>query len=212
LFWEDRSVFVTGATGLLGSWLCNSLVDEGAIVTCLVRDWVPRSILLQENTINKINLVRGKVEDFYTLERSLNEFEVETVFHLAAQTIVETANRNPRSTFETNIKGTWNLLEACKRVSTVKQIVAASSDKAYGEQEKLPYDESTPLEGTHPYDVSKSCADLIAQSYNVTYGLPVSITRCGNFYGGGDLNFNRIVPMNPQLSGVTAHTFEIISI
>ncbi|MHA2344793.1 MAG: GDP-mannose 4,6-dehydratase [Candidatus Hodarchaeales archaeon] len=199
MFWEDRSVFVTGATGLLGSWLCNSLVDEGAIVTCLVRDWVPRSILLQENTINKINLVRGKVEDFYTLERSLNEFEVETVFHLAAQTIVETANRNPRSTFETNIKGTWNLLEACKRVSTVKQIVVASSDKAYGEQEKLPYDESTPLEGTHPYDVSKSCADLIAQSYNVTYGLPVSITRCGNFYGGGDLNFNRIVPDEPPI-------------
>jgi CDP-glucose 4,6-dehydratase len=194
MFWRDRSVFVTGATGLLGSWLCNSLVTEGASVTCLVRDWVPRSILLQENTIKKINLVRGMVEDFDILERSLNEYEVETVFHLAAQTIVETANRNPRSTFETNIKGTWNLLESCRRVSTVKQIVVASSDKAYGEQKKLPYDESTPLEGTHPYDVSKSCADLITQSYHITYGLPICITRCGNFYGGGDLNFNRIVP------------------
>lgn len=194
MFWKDRSVFVTGATGLLGSWLCNSLVENGANVTCLVRDWVPRSMLLKEGTLKNINAVRGDVEDFYTLERTLNEYEVETVFHLAAQTIVEIANRNPRSTFETNIKGTWNLLEACRRVSTVNEIVVASSDKAYGEQKELPYDESTPLQGTHPYDVSKSCADLIAQSYHTTYGLPVCVTRCGNFYGGGDLNFNRIVP------------------
>lgn len=193
-FWKNRSVFVTGATGLLGSWLCNALVKEGANLTCLVRDWVPRSMLLQKPTQKKINIVQGDVENFYTLERALNEYETETVFHLAAQTIVETANRNPRSTFETNIKGTWNLLEACRRVSTVSQIVIASSDKAYGEQKELPYSESTPLEGSHPYDVSKSCADLIAQSYHRTYGLPVSITRCGNFYGGGDLNFNRIVP------------------
>lgn len=194
MFWKDRSVLVTGATGLLGSWLCNSLGQEGANITCFVRDWVPRSMLLQRDTIKNLNIVRGEVEDFYTLERMLNEYEVETVFHLAAQTIVETANRNPRSTFETNIKGTWNLLEACRRVSTVSEIVVASSDKAYGEQEKLPYDESTPLQGTHPYDVSKSCADLIARSYFDTYDLPVCVTRCGNFYGGGDLNFNRIVP------------------
>jgi CDP-glucose 4,6-dehydratase len=151
-------------------------------------------MLLQRDTIKNMNIVRGEVEDFYALERTLNEYEVETVFHLAAQTIVETANRNPKSTFETNIKGTWNLLEACRRVSTVSEIVVASSDKAYGEQEKLPYDESTPLQGTHPYDVSKSCADLIAQSFFITYGLPVCVTRCGNFYGGGDLNFNRLVP------------------
>jgi len=194
MFWKNRSVLVTGATGLLGSWLCNALVEEGASLTCLVRDWVPRSMLLQETTLKKINIVRGDVRDFYTLERTLNEYEIETVFHLAAQTIVETANRNPRSTFETNIKGTWNLLEACRRVSTVNQIIVASSDKAYGEQKKLPYDESTQLQGTHPYDVSKSCADLIAKSYHITYGSPVCITRCGNFYGGGDLNFNRIVP------------------
>jgi CDP-glucose 4,6-dehydratase len=187
-------VFVTGGTGLLGSWLCNQLVEEGANVTCLVRDWVPRSKLLQDDTFKKINLVRGEVEDFYILERTLNEYEIETVFHLAAQTIVETANRNPKSTFNTNIKGTWNMLEACRLVSTVEEIVIASSDKAYGEQEKLPYDELTPLQGTHPYDVSKSCADLLARSFFVTYGLPVCITRCGNFYGGGDLNFNRIVP------------------
>ncbi len=178
----------------MGSWLCKSLVDAGADVTVLVRDWVPRSKLIAEDTLNRINLVRGEVEDFDTLERTLNEYEVETVFHLAAQTIVGTANRNPRSTFEANIKGTWNVLEASRRVSTVGQIVVASSDKAYGVQEKLPYDETTPLEGTHPYDVSKSCADLIAKSYNVTYDSPVCVTRCGNFYGGGDLNFNRIVP------------------
>jgi len=194
MFWRNKSVFVTGATGLLGSWLCSSLAREGANLTCLVRDWVPRSMLLQENAIKNINIVRGSAEDFYTLERTLNEYDIETVFHLAAQTIVERANRNPMSTFETNIRGTWNLLEACRRVSTVSQIVIASSDKAYGEQKKLPYSESTPLQGSHPYDVSKSCADLIAQSYYRTYGLPVCITRCGNFYGGGDLNFNRIVP------------------
>jgi CDP-glucose 4,6-dehydratase len=194
MFWKDRSVFVTGGSGLLGSWLCSSLVEKGAKLTCLVRDWVPRSILLKEDILKKINVVRGNVEDFYTLERTLNEYEVETVFHLAAQTIVETANRNPRSTFETNIKGTWNLFEACRRVSTVSEIVLASSDKAYGEQKELPYNESTPLQGDHPYDVSKSCADLIANAYYSTYDLPVCITRCGNFYGGGDLNFNRIVP------------------
>ena len=194
MFWKDRSVFVTGATGLLGSWLCNQLVREGASVTCLVRDWVPRSLLLNQETRDRLNIVRGEVEDYPVLERALNEYEVETVFHLAAQTIVGTANRNPRSTFETNIKGTWNLLEACRQVSTVNGIVLASSDKAYGDQEKLPYDESTPLEGRHPYDVSKSCADLLAKSYHASYGLPVCITRCGNFYGGGDLNFNRIVP------------------
>lgn len=194
MFWKNKSVFVTGATGLLGSWLCSSLVKKGANVTCLVRDWVPRSMLLQEDILKSINIVRGDVEDFYVLERTLNEYDVETVFHLAAQTIVERANRNPVSTFETNIKGMWNLLEACRRVSKVSQIVVASSDKAYGEQKKLPYSESTSLQGSHPYDVSKSCADLIAQSYYRTYGLPVCITRCGNFYGGGDLNFNRIIP------------------
>lgn len=124
----------------------------------------------------------------------LAEHEIDTVFHLAAQTIVGVANRNPVSTFEANTQGTWALLEACRRTRTVKQIVLASSDKAYGDQERLPYDEQTPLQGRHPYDVSKSCAYLIATTYAVSYGLPVAITRCGNFYGGGDLNWNRIVP------------------
>lgn len=187
-------MFVTGCTGLLGSWLCKELVKRGADVTGLVRDWVPRSILLEENVTSNMNVVRGEVEDFYTVERTLNEYEIEIVFHLAAQTIVEIANRNPRSTFETNIKGTWNILETCRLVPTVKKIIVASSDKAYGEQDRLPYNETDPLQGTHPYDVSKSCADLLARAYYVTYGLPVCITRCGNFYGGGDLNFNRLVP------------------
>lgn len=193
-FWQNRNVFVTGCTGLLGSWLTAELVQRGANVTGLVRDLVPRAKLNWSGVVNRINVVRGEVEDYALLERALNEYEIETVFHLAAQTIVGTANRNPTSTFETNIQGTWNLLEACRRNPMVRQIVVASSDKAYGAQPKLPYDETTPLEGRHPYDVSKSCVDLIAQAYFKTFKLPVCVTRCGNFYGGGDLNFNRIVP------------------
>jgi CDP-glucose 4,6-dehydratase len=192
--WKDKQVFVTGCTGLLGSWLCKELIARKANVVGLIRDWVPKSVLINDKYINKMNIVRGDVTDFYTIERILNEYEINTVFHLAAQTIVETANRNPLSTFETNIKGTWNVLEASRRVSTVKKIIIASSDKAYGDQPMLPYDENTPLQGNHPYDVSKSCADLVAKTYHTTYGTPVCITRCGNFYGGGDLNFNRVVP------------------
>jgi CDP-glucose 4,6-dehydratase len=139
-------------------------------------------------------VVRGDICDRNLLERALGEHEIDTVIHLAAQTIVGIANRNPVGTFESNIKGTWELLEACRRSPLVKQIVVASSDKAYGDQEILPYDESTPLQGQHPYDVSKSCADLISYTYAKSYGLPVVITRCGNFYGGGDLNWNRILP------------------
>jgi CDP-glucose 4,6-dehydratase len=193
-FWRDRSVFVTGGTGLVGSWLTEDLVSKGANVVGLIRDEVPRSRLQTSGALGKINVVWGDLTDFYTIERALNEYEVDTVFHLAAQTIVSIANRNPLSTFESNIRGTWNVLEAARRCPTVKAIVIASSDKAYGDQEKLPYDETTPLQGTHPYDVSKSCADLIAKTYYVTYGMNVCITRCGNFYGGGDLNWNRIVP------------------
>jgi len=193
-FWRDRSVFVTGGTGLLGSWLVAELVQRGARVTALVRDWVPKSRLYTEDWHQRMNIVRGCVEDLPTLERAINEYEIDTVFHLAAQTIVGVANREPLATFETNIKGTWNLLEACRKVGGVSRIVVASSDKAYGDQEVLPYDEMTPLQGEHPYDVSKSCADLICRTYYVSYGLPVCVTRCGNIYGGGDLNFNRIVP------------------
>jgi CDP-glucose 4,6-dehydratase len=193
-FWRDRSVFVTGGTGLLGSWLVKQLIEGGSNVVCLVRDWVPQSELVRSRRIEQVNTVRGDIIDRDLIERALGEYEVEVVFHLAAQTIVGIANRNPVSTFSTNIEGTWSLLEACRRSPKVASIVVASSDKAYGDQEHLPYNETMPLQGRHPYDVSKSCADLIAQTYAVSYNLPVAITRCGNFYGGGDLNWNRVVP------------------
>ena len=193
-FWQDRPTFVTGATGLVGGWLVKSLVAAGADVTCLVRDWIPDCELIRSGHLDKVKIVRGDITDQETLERALGEHESDTVIHLAAQTIVGIANRNPVSTFEANIAGTWRLLEACRRSPKVKQIVIASSDKAYGDQEHLPYDETTPLQGQHPYDVSKSCADLISYTYAKSYDLPVTITRCGNFYGGGDLNWNRIVP------------------
>jgi CDP-glucose 4,6-dehydratase len=193
-FWRDRPVFVTGATGLVGAWLVRYLVNAGADVVCLIRDWIPQSEVIRTKLIEQVKVVRGDVRDQAVVERALGEYEVATVFHLAAQTIVGIANRNPVSTLESNVQGTWSLLEACRRSPAVKQIVVASSDKAYGDHDKQPYDEQAPLQGRHPYDVSKSCADLIARSYADTYGLPVAITRCGNFYGGGDLNWNRIIP------------------
>lgn len=193
-FWRDRPTLVTGATGLVGSWLVARLVEAGADVVCLVRDWVPQSELVRSKQLERVKVARGDVRDQAMLERVLGEYEIATVIHLAAQTIVTIANRNPVSTFEANVGGTWALLEACRRSPKVAQIVLASSDKAYGDHTQLPYTEETPLVGRHPYDVSKSCADLIAQAYAVTYGSPVVITRCGNFFGGGDLNWNRIVP------------------
>lgn len=193
-FWRDRPVMVTGGTGLLGGWLIRRLVEAGADVVGLIRDWVPQSILLRSGLMDRVKAVRGDITDYRLVERTLGEYEIDTVFHLAAQTIVGVANRNPISTFETNIGGSWTLLEACRRSPKVRQIVLASSDKAYGDHGDATYDERTPLAGRHPYDVSKSCADLIAQAYAKTYGLPVVVTRCGNLYGGGDLNWNRIVP------------------
>jgi CDP-glucose 4,6-dehydratase len=193
-FWKDRPVFVTGATGLVGGWLTKRLLSAGADIVCLVRDWAPNCELLRSGDIERVKVVRGDLCDRDLLERVIGEYEVDTVFHLAAQTIVGIANRNPLSTFESNILGTWNLLEACRRSPSVKSLVIASSDKAYGDQANLPYSEETPLQGEHPYDVSKSCADLLSRTYAITYKLPVAITRCGNFYGGGDLNWNRIVP------------------
>jgi len=193
-FWQDRPALITGGTGLVGGWVVRRLLDGRADIVCLIRDWVPQSDLIRNLLTERVKVVRGDICDQELLERVLGEYEIDTVIHLAAQTIVGIANRNPISTFESNIAGTWSLLEACRRSPQVKQIVVASSDKAYGNHDHLPYDESTPLQGRHPYDVSKSCSDLIAQSYATTYGLPVTVTRCGNFYGGGDLNWNRIVP------------------
>lgn len=193
-FWKEKNVLVTGCTGLLGSWLTKALVDNKANVIGLIRDKVPKSNLNRSTYNEKIISVYGELEDYFLLERIVNEYEIDSIFHLGAQTIVSIANQNPISTFKTNIEGTWNLLEACRKSPTIERIVVASSDKAYGAQKELPYNEKTPLEGRHPYDVSKSCADLLCRSYYETYQLPVCITRCGNFYGGGDLNFNRIVP------------------
>jgi CDP-glucose 4,6-dehydratase len=193
-FWLDRPTLVTGATGLVGGWVVKRLVAEGASVVCLVRDAAPMSELVRSGLHEDVGVVRGDVCDQALMERALGEYEIDTVIHLAAQTIVPVANRNPVSTLTTNIAGTWSVLEACRRSPKVRQIVLASSDKAYGAQAELPYRETTPLSGKHPYDVSKTCADLIAQSYAATYGTPVAITRCGNFYGGGDLNWSRVVP------------------
>ncbi|MGD2180254.1 GDP-mannose 4,6-dehydratase [Lusitaniella coriacea] len=193
-FWRDRACLVTGITGFLGSCLVEDLVQRGAKVVGLVRDFIPQSRLHTDGWDRKIEIVSGCVEDLGVLERAIAEYEIDTVFHLAAQTIVGIANRHPLGTFEANIKGTWNVLEACRSVGNVSRIVVASSDKAYGTPETLPYDENAPLRGEHPYDVSKSCADLICRTYYKTYNLPICVTRCGNFYGGGDLNFNRLVP------------------
>jgi CDP-glucose 4,6-dehydratase len=187
-------VFVTGCTGILGSWLTLALLEAGADVVGLIRDRVPLSNLRMSGAEQRITAVDGDIADGNLLERVLNEYEIEVVFHLAAQPLVRLANRAPLGTFDTNIRGTWLLLEACRRSSMVKRIVVASSDKAYGDQDTLPYTEDAPLQGRHPYDVSKSCADLITQAYFTTYRLPVAITRCGNIYGGGDLNWDRIVP------------------
>ena len=192
--WLDRPTLVTGATGLLGGWLVRDLVNSGADVVCLVRDWAPQSEFERTGLGDRVSVVRGDVTDQPLIERVLGEYEIATVFHLAAQTIVGVANRNPVSTFETNIQGTWTVLEAARRSPTVRQILVASSDKAYGAHDQLPYTEDAALHGSHPYDVTKSAADLIAQSYATSYDLPVAVSRCGNLYGGGDLNWNRIVP------------------
>jgi CDP-glucose 4,6-dehydratase len=190
---RGRSVFVTGAYGLLGGWLVKALHARGARVTVLKRDVVTASALVLEGTERLVNVVHGDVCDARLLERALAEYEVDTVFHLAAQTIVGVANRSPASTFDTNIRGTWTLLEACRH-ENIARVVVASSDKAYGAHDELPYRETSALRPEHPYDVSKAATDLIARSYWHTFGLPVAVIRCANRYGGGDFNFSRLVP------------------
>ena len=199
-FWNGKKVFITGATGVVGINLVNQLVNYNAEVVALVRDWIPRNRFqgtwFDDNS--SVALVRGGLEDYDLLMRTLAEYESEYIFHLGAQTIVGIGNRSPRTTFQANIEGTWNLLESARVLNNysegIKAICVASSDKAYGSSNSLPYQEDMPLHGEHPYDVSKSCTDLIAQSYGKTYGIPVSIARMGNIYGPGDLNFNRIIP------------------
>lgn len=193
-FWQDRRVFVTGASGLVGGWLVEELLRNKADVVVLLRDWTPGSKLISSKMLERSNIVRGDLSDSRFLERVLAEYEIKTVIHLAAQTIVPIANKNPLSTFVSNIEGTWNLLEACRQIPSIESIVVASSDKAYGDVPVLPYKEDMPLSAVYPYDVSKACADMISVSYAKTYNMPIAITRCGNFFGGGDLNWNRIIP------------------
>lgn len=193
-FWKDRNVFITGANGFVGSWITKELVKKGANAVVLIRDIIPRYSLLNDIYNELGAVINGSITDFPLIERIFNEYEIECCFHLAAQTIVGIANRSPLSTFESNIKGTWNILEAARTSKLIKRVVVASSDKAYGEQKSLPYTEDMCLLANHPYDASKACTDLLARSYYNTYGLPVAVTRCANIYGGGDLNFSRIIP------------------
>jgi CDP-glucose 4,6-dehydratase len=195
LDWSQQRVFVTGASGFVGSWLVKALLEKKAAVTVLIRDLDDHSELVRSGAIGHVSIVHGCLEDFSCLDRAINKHETNVVFHLAAQALVGAALRSPLATFESNIRGTYNLLEACRlQSSLVQRIVVASSDKAYGEAQELPYRETHPLCGRHPYDVSKSCTDLIAATYHSTYKMPITIARCGNIYGGGDLNWSRIVP------------------
>jgi CDP-glucose 4,6-dehydratase len=194
-FWANRSVLVTGATGLVGSWLVRDLLNKGAHVTALVLDSDPSSELIRSGDVNRISVVNGDLRNYKDVARATFINDCSDIFHLGAQTIVGTALTDPISTFESNIQGTWNVMEAARQSQgSIKSVVVASSDKAYGSSDILPYLENFPLHGDGPYDVSKSCTDLIAQSYGSTYGVPVTVARCGNIYGGGDLNWSRIIP------------------
>jgi CDP-glucose 4,6-dehydratase len=193
--WHGRNVLVTGGTGVVGGWVVRALLDAGATVIVLVRDTDYRVEFFRSGAFRQVSLVPGQIEDYPTLERAINHYEVDTVIHLAAQAIVSAAERSPLETFEANIRGTYNVLEACRVHSAlVKRLAVASSDKAYGDNHGKPYQEDQPLIARHPYDVSKTCGDLLAQTYAYTYDLPVTIARCGNIYGGGDLNWSRLVP------------------
>ena len=194
IYWMDRSVLVTGANGFVGSWVTRTLIDLGARVVAVVRDTPARGGLALQGLTNKVDVVTGSLTEYSVVERALNEFGVEVCFHLAAQAIVGVANRSPISTFESNMQGSWNVLEACRRTPSVTGVVVASSDKAYGDHPSLPYTEDFELRATYPYDVSKAATDMLARSYHRTYGLPVAVTRCANIYGGGDLNYSRIIP------------------
>lgn len=194
-FWSSKRVLVTGATGMVGAWATRWLVDAGAHTVAFISDADPQSELLRSGYIDRVTVMNGRLENYDDVERAINNQEIDSIIHLGAQPIVGAADRSPRHTFESNIQGTWNVLDAARVLGgLVKRIVVASSDKAYGTQPVLPYKENMSMNGDHPYEVSKSCTDLISTTYARTYGLPVTIARCGNIYGGGDLNWNRIVP------------------
>ena len=193
-FWKDRNVFVTGASGFVGANLVAELVVRGSKVICLQRDETHPNSLDLLNLRDKVTVIRGSVDDLPLMSRVLNEYDIDAVFHLAAQALVGAANRSPVSTFESNIRGTYLLLEACRLSSTVKRVVVASSDKAYGSHTELPYSEEFKLNAVFPYDVSKACTDLITLSYAQTFGVPAAVTRSANIYGPADSNLSRIVP------------------
>ncbi len=192
--WRDRNVLVTGAGGFIGSGLAQELVLRGANVVGILRDSPGLRLLRERGIADEIDIVGGSITDPGLVERTVNEYRVDTIFHLAAQTIVTVANANPGSTFESNIAGTWHVLEAARRSPSVKRVVCASSDKAYGNQPVLPYTEETPLKGAYPYDASKVCCEVLVRSYSESFGTPVAVVRAANVYGPGDLNWNRLVP------------------
>ena len=193
--WKGVNVLVTGVNGFVGSGIAKTLVEKGAGVVALLRDDIPGSPFEYSKVRGRLRgIVNGDLTNYQVVQRAFNEYEIEACFHLAAQAIVGVANRSPLSTFESNIKGTWNVLEAARNSEVLGKLVIASSDKAYGEHEKLPYNEDYCLNALHPYDASKACADILARTYYNTYNLPVCIARCANIYGGGDLNFSRLVP------------------
>lgn len=193
-FWSGKNVLLTGAGGFLGSWVAQALVAAGANVTVILRDQPGISNFRLLGLASRVNIASGTIVDHALVERAFNEYEIDTCFHLAAQAIVGAANRSPLSTFESNIRGTWTVLEACRTSKLVERVIVASSDKAYGTQPVLPYTEDMPLLGINPYDASKTCTDILARSYHHAYGLPVAVTRCANIYGGGDLNLSRLIP------------------
>jgi CDP-glucose 4,6-dehydratase len=193
-FWHGRNVLVTGAGGFVASWICEALVGLGANVVGIVRDSTAERSLRLHGIDDRVNLVHGSIVDYVLVERAINEHDVDTCFHIAAQPLVGVANRSPLSTFESNIRGTWNVLEACRLSKTITRVVVASSDKAYGDQPVLPYREDTSLLGRYPYDASKVCTDVLARSYAATFDLPVAVTRCANIYGGADFNWSRLIP------------------
>jgi len=193
--WKQTNILITGASGIVGSWLVHELIKKQVNIICFIRDWNPQTQLIASGDVLKTTVVSGKLENYDDIDRAINEYQADTIFHLGAQTIVGSALRNPLACFESNIRGTYNLLEATRRYkSFVKRTIIASSDKAYGSSDILPYTEDMPLQGKGPYDVSKSCADLLSLAYAQTYNLPITVARCGNIYGPGDLNWSRIVP------------------
>ncbi len=193
-FWNKRRVLITGFEGFLGSNLTRKLVGASASIMGLDIKTYRKATLLTASDYDKIKVIKGDVANYSLIRKIISTHKIEVVFHLAAEAIVGRSLENPLKTFATNVKGTWNILEASRISGHVKAVVIASSDKAYGSHENLPYTEQTPLIGRHPYDVSKSCADLIANAYFHTYDVPVCVTRCGNIFGPGDLNFSRIIP------------------